>query len=135
MKAGVHSVPLEALTWRRALYDHSGVKTRIPARLGDVFGEPHSHMWTDLQQMKIGYSSRNDAFDPSSEHPFSSRNTRCFSDTDNQWFLDVLRREGARFNATVNTLLVSSKTPVDEQVRMFADVGLIIGPHGANLVM
>lgn len=127
------AVPVDAIAFRRAAYDFADVPTSLPDLPAGVRSSPPLLAASDLPGKIIGYARRNTESDPL---PGSTLNatTRRFNDADETWFVSLLRRKAAERAYEYRTLQPSENMTFVEQVRMFADVGVIIGIHGANLV-
>lgn len=128
------SVPAQAVAFRRAVYDEVNVPVRLPPLPRRADGNKFVKRFVfDPPPLAIGYARRLSGPDP----PPGGRleeNWRRFSPEDEEWFRGMLRGEGSRVGATYREVEVTSATSFGDQVRWFADVGLVVGIHGANLV-
>lgn len=126
-------VGVEAIAFRHAVYTAMGIDTLLPPMTLGAFENISGHVLFNLPPLTIGYSRRNFKSDAQEGEPQLGTKRR-FSDADEKWFESMLNEEAFSANMTMVTLQVSKETPVREQVRMYSQVGLVAGIHGANLM-
>lgn len=126
-------VPVEALLFRRAIYDEFGITSRLPMLPERRTDELPKRVRFDLPPLVLGYARRDTRPDPPAGMPVRGA-TRRFSDADDAWFISMLRAEAGRVNAGYRAVQVNAVTDVEKQVRDFAEFGVVVGIHGANLV-
>lgn len=121
------AVPLDAVNFKRAVYKAFDISARLPSRGGG------GKMVSELPPLTVGYSRRIGAKEiGGSVHLGSS--TRMFSDADEAWFTGMLREETEKAGVRLHTFTISSKESLEHQVKNIAQVGFLVGIHGANLV-
>lgn len=127
------SVPIESISFRRSMYDATGIPTLLPLLPAGVFTPPPPTSLFDLPPRVIGYSRRN-VFPDHPKDSFQQGTIRRFSDSDEQWFISMLKDVAAAHNFTYVTLQTGSEIPFEDQVRLYSKVGYVAGIHGANLM-
>lgn len=120
------AVPEEAVFFRRAIYNEFSIPTRLPRARRES-------MTFELPPLVVGYSRRGAEKDPK-QGEYLRGPVRRFSQADDTWFVRMLRAEARRRGVEVREIRVTGRESVEEQVRLFADVGFVVGIHGANLV-
>lgn len=128
------AVHVESIASRRAAYDYADIPTALPDLPGGTRSSPPASAFSDLPGKVIGYARRNSLPDPPPGAKIMDGTTRRFSDADEEWFVSMLKQQAADRGYEYRTLQPSENMTFEEQVRMFADVGIVVGIHGANFV-
>ncbi|CAN8066008.1 unnamed protein product [Agarophyton chilense] len=122
------SVPRDAVTFKQAIYDGFGIKSRLPK-----FAEAQSgHSFSELPPFTVGYAKREGR--PGSDGYYRGGAMRKFSAEDEKWFAEMLRNETEAVGAELITILPKSRESLEEQVKDIIQIGFMVGIHGANLV-
>lgn len=108
-----YSIPADAVRFKRAVFDEVGIKCELPSGASGK---------SCLPPKRVGYARR------------SSGSMRSFPDQDEKWFVSMLEEECTRAGFELKSFMTKAEQPLEDQVRTFAEVGLVVGIHGANLV-
>lgn len=128
-------VPIEALSFRAFAYGAAGVPTGLSrAALARGAMQAVGRLVVDLPPRVVGYARRNREGDATEEEPVQKGTTRRFSDADERWFVSMLREEARAAGMRFVTVQTGEHMQLSGQIRAYADVGVMAGIHGANLV-
>lgn len=108
-----NSVPADAVHFKRAVFEEVGVNCDMPSG---------SSGKSCLPPKRVGYARR----------PGGSM--RSFPEQDEEWFVSMLEQECSRAGFELTKFMTKAEQPLEDQVRTFAELGFVVGIHGANLV-
>lgn len=125
----------DAIAFRWAAYKAADIPTALPdfPGLREAENMPSS-AWSDLPGRIIGYARRNTVPDPPPGINKIDGTTRRFSDADEEWFVSTLKALAKERGFEYRTLQATKGMTFEQQVRLYADVGVLVGIHGANFV-
>lgn len=122
------SVPIDAIAFKKAVYDEFGMQARLPemvqTRLDSALSE--------LPPFVVGYSKREG--ESGGDGYYRAGAMRNFFDDDEEWFMSMLRNETRAAGAKLLVISANSSQTLREQVERVVQVGMLVGIHGANLV-
>lgn len=122
------SVPLDAITFKKDVFQGLGIKNRLPA----TSSEQHGHWMFELPPLTVAYAKREGIPDPDGHYKAGAM--RTFFEDDEAWFIKMLRNESEEAGAKFLTIMADSSQSLKTQVEAVIRVGFIVGIHGANLV-
>ncbi|KAI0558177.1 hypothetical protein FGB62_229g06 [Gracilaria domingensis] len=122
------SVPLDAVRFKRSVYDGLGIDARLPQVLKPV----GIHSVSEPPPFSIGYAKRDGRL--GSDGYYRGGAMRKFFEADEEWFVAMLRNETQASGAELIIIPPKRRESLKEQVTDVIRVGFLIGIHGANLV-
>lgn len=128
-------VPIEALSFRSFAYGVASVPTGLSrAVLARGAMQAVGRLVVDLQPRVVGYERRNREGDATEGVPAQKGSKRRFSGADERWFVSMLREKALAAGMRFVTVQMGENMQLRWQISAYADVGVIAGIPGANLV-
>lgn len=119
------SVPHDAVLFKRAVYEASQLRLRLPEGRRGI---------SELPPLVLGYAKRLSNLKDVGSGVMPPGLVRQFSAEDEQWFGDMLKNETKNAGIGLHVFTTSGTEQLEEQVKNIAKVGFVVGIHGANLV-
>lgn len=120
-----HSIPADAVKFKRAVYEAMDVPARLPMGNRGI---------SELPPLVVGYAKRVTQEANLTNNALGPGAVRRFNADDEEWFGDMLRNETGRVGVKLSVFTPSGKETLKEQVTNIVKIGFIVGIHGANLV-
>lgn len=129
------SVPAASVRFRQDVYSAFDIEP-APLRhsLDAPAGGDGNVVYLSLPPRVLGYSRRPGRAAVVGGNVHAAGTVRRFSEKDEMWIEQVLHDEARRMGFELRLFTVMANMSLEEQVRMFSELGVVVGIHGANLV-